>query len=378
MTVSGTPEPASSIVNEAADVYYTGHYWNDLPAVTRYMSKSFTGDPDKSWVTDFHERYCSQPFERGLFINCGNGWVEREFVDQGLVRTGVAFDYAQDLLDQAEQLRGDRPITYFQTDCNRVEFEADQFDLIVNVAALHHVQYLDRLCRILCQAARPDAIFVNYDYIGPSRNQYSLRHWLLIRRGNRRLPPSIRKPRLRRPHLATMLVTDPTEAIHSALIPDMVSRYFDVVERHDTGGGIAYELLTHNDRLHSAAPEERDRHVEALLALDGEATRSGRVPPLFSYFVTRPRKQALQDAYHLRRWSAEEAERERRAAKRGGVYSNLEYVKLSVQRLYGEIERKRHIARQRLGALRLRASRVLGRLLRLGRRVAAWLRPRRG
>jgi SAM-dependent methyltransferase len=253
-------------------------------------------------------------------------------MDHGMARQAVAFDYSHDLLAQAEQQRGDRPITYFQADCNRIELEPDSFDLVVNVAALHHVQYLDRLCRIVCRATRQDGVFVNYDYIGPSRNQYAWRHWLQIRRANRGLPPSIRKPRLRRPHLATMLATDPTEAVHSAMIPAVVARYFDIVERHDTGGGIAYELLTHNPRLGTVPPAERDRHVERLLALDREATRTGRVPPLFTYFIARPKRSVLQHEVRLRGWQQEEAERERRAAVRGGVYSDAQYVELLLQR----------------------------------------------
>jgi SAM-dependent methyltransferase len=219
-----------------------------------------------------------------------------------------------------------------QADCNRIELEPDSFDLVVNVAALHHVQHLDRLCRVLCRATRPDGVFVNYDYIGPSRNQYSWRHWLQVRRANRGLPPSIRKPRLRRPHLATMLATDPTEAVHSALIPALVARYFEIVERHDTGGGIAYELLTHNPRLGSVPPAERDGQVERLLALDRQATRSGRVPPLFTYFVARPDKAVLGASAQLRAWQDEEAERERRAAARGGVYTSAQYLELQLQR----------------------------------------------
>ena len=64
-----------TVVNEASEIYYHGQYWNDLPAVQRYMSECFTGDPDKSWTHDFLERYCQRPFSSALFLNCGNGWV---------------------------------------------------------------------------------------------------------------------------------------------------------------------------------------------------------------------------------------------------------------------------------------------------------------
>jgi SAM-dependent methyltransferase len=331
-------QPGQTVVSETSGVYYQGQYWNDLPPVLRYMCECFTGDPEKSWTLDFRERYCERPFENALFLNCGNGWVEREFVDLGMVRNAVAFDYSHELLAKAEEERGERSIRYFQADCNKVEFDEDEFDLVVNVAALHHVQYVDRMCRVLCRALRPGGVFVNYDYIGPSRNQYSRRQWSLIKRTNRRLPPSVRKPRLAYPHLATMLVTDPTEAIHSGEVVEMISRYFTMVERHDTGGGVAYDLLTHNPRLSTLPPDELDGHVDRILAVDREATARGQVPPMFSYFIARPAKPVLRDAERLRAWEREEAERERLAARRGGTYRTADYARLQRQLV------RRHVA----------------------------------
>jgi SAM-dependent methyltransferase len=292
------------------------------------MSANFTGDASKWWTTDFAERFCQEPFDRAFFINCGNGWVEREFVDNGWVRSATAFDYSDDLLRQAEAGRGTRPIEYFQADANRLELEADQFDLIVNVASLHHVQYIDRMCRMLCNSLKPDGLILNYDYIGPGRNQYPQRQWRNIRAVNRSLPPNWRKKPLRRPHLPTMLYTDPTEAIHSDLVVETLGRYFDIFERHDTAGGVAYELLTHNPRLKTLPAETADRLVDRVLKADRDLTRRGEVPTMFSYFLARPRKETLADEQGLARYSSAEEERERRAAQRRGTYSTAQYLEV--------------------------------------------------
>jgi hypothetical protein len=146
-------------------------------------------------------------------------------------------------------------------------------------------------------------------------------HWWRIVRANRRLPPEVRKERLVRPHLPTILHNDPTEAIHSDLILPVMGRYFDIVERHDTGGGIAYELLTHNPAVHTLGPERTDPHIRQLLAWDRRDTARGLVPPLFSYFLARPRPAALWDAARLRAFQNEEDRREARARAHGGVYS---------------------------------------------------------
>jgi len=331
--MSVAPPAPKTTVNENSAIYYSGQYWNSLPQVLAYMSEDFTGDPVKWWATDFRDRFCSEPLGSALVVNCGNGWVERELVDRGMVTTVTAFDYSWDLLCEAARECGSRAIHYVRADANTVSFAPDSFDVIFNVAALHHVQYIDRLCRVLCGALKPSGVFVNFDYIGPHRNQYSRRHWRRITRVNRRLPAAVRKQPLRRAHIPTMLSTDPTEAIHSELILATVARYFDIFERHDTGGGIAYELLTDNPSLHALGPEAADPYVRELLAWDRHYTVRGQVPPLFSYFLARPRKDVLRDTARLCSFQDEEDRREARAQSRGGVYSFADVLTMLRHRL---------------------------------------------
>ncbi len=317
-------------VNKKSEVYYSGKYWNDYPQVLQYMCENFTGDKNKWWVQDFKDRFANQPFERGLFLNCGNGWVERDFIDKNIVRHAIGFDYAHDLLMAAQREKGDRSIDYFQTDVNKIDFAGEPFDLVVNVAALHHVQYINRLCQILCETIQPNGLFVHFDYIGPRRNQYSLLHWLILKSVNNGLPDTIRKNSFQRPHLPTMLVNDPTEAIHSDIIFETVERYFEIMERHDTGGGIAYEIMTHNQNMQSCATQELEPAIAYLLELDRKFSRDKFVPPLFSYFIAKPRKTVLRDGAALRHFQERENQRERIAARRGGVYSWREFLALKI------------------------------------------------
>jgi SAM-dependent methyltransferase len=322
--VTALPAPAATVVNDNSSnsaVYYSYQYWNDLPQVVAYMSENFTGHPGKWWVDDFKERFCQTPLARVLVLNCGNGWVERELVDKGMALAVTAFDYSADLLRAAMEARDRRPIHYVRADANTVSFAPEAFDAVFNVAALHHVQYLNRLCRELCQSLKPTGVLVNFDYIGPHRNQYSRAHWRRIVRANRQLPAEVRKARLLRPHLPSLLKSDPTEAIHSDLILPVVGRYFDIVERHDTGGGIAYEILTHNPAVHTLGPERADLHIRRILAWDRHDTIRGLVPPLYSYFLAYPRPAVLRDAAALQAFQEDEDRREARSRAWGGVYS---------------------------------------------------------
>lgn len=326
--------PEEAVIYGSNPQYYTGTYWNDFLRVQEYMADNFTGDKQKWWTRDFKERFAAQPFEQALFLNCGNGWVERDFVDESIVKRAIAFDYSHELLLEASRMKGRRPIYYFQADVNKVDFPVDQFDLIVNVAALHHVQFINRLCYILCTTLKESGLFVNFDYIGPARNQYSNHHWHWIRQVNRSLPDFVRKCPLQKHHLPTMLYSDPTEAIHSDLIFPTLSRYFEVIERHDTGGGIAYEILTHNTKLSSIPPEQLNPYIDQILAFDKKYTEEKKVPPLFSYFIARPRKETLADRNKNRSCQAIEDRREERARRRGLVYSNRDYLALLLHSIY--------------------------------------------
>jgi SAM-dependent methyltransferase len=276
-----------------------------------------------------------------LVLNCGNGWVERELIDLGIVKKVTAFDYLFDLLRIAEKERGERPISYFQADANKIDFGENQFDLIVNVASLHHVQYINRLCHILCKAIVEDGILVNYDYIGPHRNQYPFKQWYYINKVNHSLPDSMKKSPIIKPHLPTMIYQDPTEAIHSELIIESVARYFEMFERHDTGGGIAYELLTNNPKLKNVPADELDVHIKKILIADKKYTSLKRVPPLFSYFLAKPRKSLLSDKMRLEYFQRAEDLREKRARKRHGLYSNRQYLMLIAHSLWHKLLRVR-------------------------------------
>lgn len=317
-----------SIINQNSDIYYKGNYWNDLPKVLEYMSQNFTGNKDKYWVDDFKERFAKKPFKHGLFLNCGNGWVERDFIDKNIVLEATAFDYAKELLKIAKEKKGNRKIKYFQADVNKVDFKENQFDLIVNVAALHHVQYINRLSFVLAKCLKKYGIFVNFDYIGPHRNQYPLKQWYYINKINNSLPDNIKKSPLDYPHLATMLHHDPTEAIHSELIFESLSYFFDIFERHDTGGGIAYMILTHNTKLNKIRQKILDKYINKILTADKYYTDSGKVPSMFSYFIAKSKKEVLLDKHRVKFIKDRENLREKNAESLAGVYTKYDFLKL--------------------------------------------------
>lgn len=299
--------------------YYQHRYWNDFEFVRRRLNERATGDATITWPEHLRDRW--GPFERALVLNCGNGWVERDLVAKGVVRSAVGVDVSGELLDEARRTAADLglPLEYVRCDTNLAQFPDGPFDLVVNHAALHHVAYLDRVLRRLWEVLEPAGILVSWDYVGPHRNQYRARQWEAAWDTNLALPPHVRQV-MRYPDLGTMIGGDPTEAIHSEMILQMVGRYFDTEHRRDLGGGVGYLLLTHNEAIHGLDERAAEPFVELIMGADAALTAESPELSLFVYHVARPRPGALDDAELLGRWTTEEEVRESAAATRGGVY----------------------------------------------------------
>jgi 2-polyprenyl-3-methyl-5-hydroxy-6-metoxy-1,4-benzoquinol methylase len=121
-----------STVNPDSSVYYHSGYWNDLAAVRDHIGALATGDAGLPWYLHLLQ-WRGRPFRKALFLNCGNGWVERDLINAGVVLDGVGIDYSDDLLESArtEAEKNHLPLRYYQMDTNTAEFPEGDYDLVV-------------------------------------------------------------------------------------------------------------------------------------------------------------------------------------------------------------------------------------------------------
>jgi hypothetical protein len=390
-------------VNPDSAVYYTGRYWNEYPQVKAYIFGRISGDENVDIFSHFAQRVPRQ-FERALILNCGNGWVERDLFARGVLAEAVGVDYSDALLAEARSSARTLGLRarYQKMDVNSALFPSDPMDLAVNYAAGHHIAYLDRVFRAVCNILPADGWYFGYDYVGAHRNQYSGEAWDQIGQLNHRMPPHLRQE-LAYPHLPTMLLTDPTEAIHSELVFEVFRRYFQVVEHVPVGGAIAYPLLTFNERMFSAPDgDEKSMWIQKILEADAQFLDSHPDSALFAYFTGRPLKAVLGDDEQLLRWTEEEDQREADARLNGGEYyprtsvaamtiaaeeSRVQaaeavlakhQLEQRVENLEGELEALRTSVSYRL-AMKLTGGRVAGALRRLPvvrpirQALASWL-----
>ncbi len=307
------------IAPSSSNVYYGGDYWNDWRTVAREIDRRVSGRPDVGYRDHFHELVDGRRFERALFLNCGDGNVERGFLQAGLIDSGVGIDISDDLIAIAREAARGLPLRYVQLDVNQGILPHQRYDLIVNNAAGHHIAYVDRVFRALCAALSPDGFFLHCDYVGPHRNQYPHSSWAACAEVNRSLPSHARQV-LRYPHMPTMLHLDPSEAVHSELLLETSARYFTTDCYRPIGGAIAYPILSHNQALRRLAPADAEPVISEVLLADLAYLHEKPESTLFAFWFGRPKHAVLHDDEQLQRWRNEENAREERARQQGGRY----------------------------------------------------------
>lgn len=307
-------------------------YWNDFEAVLDYIATAVSGRQKLWWRDHLMQSY--GPFDSAFFLNCGNGWVEREFFQAGVIQRAICTDISEPMLADAAKAAAaiGFPVEYLLQDCNTLSSDKIKVDLVVNHAAMHHVAYIDHVTRELAKMLKTGGYYVGFDYVGHHRNQYPYEVWSKVLEFSERLPSQYRL-QSGYPHLKTMLATDPTEAIHSELQVQVMGRYFDILEYSNIGGAIAYQLLFNNKALF------RDRHtpegsliVQKILDYDRAFCDAHPEHNLFAFWIARPKSQWPSPA-QLSQWTLEEVERETKAKNNGGRY----YPVTALELIYNEM-----------------------------------------
>jgi len=305
-------EVPDTIEASSANVYYSDIYWNDFNPVQKYLNQLATGDERTDWRSHLLHLNKGRPFKKVLVLSCGNGWVERDMHEVGLIESAVGVDINRELLDQAEKGAAAKnlPFSYFHHDSNKYkDFPGSGYDLVLNHASLHHVAYIDFHTRAVWRVLlRDGGILVNYEFTGPHRNQYPQYQWEFMENMNDKFDKSVKRD-LAYPHLPTMLVMDPSEAIHSDLIVKTLHRYFTSIWDRKLNGAIAYELLSHVPGLKELPVDILNRHIDSVLNADQKFAKENPESYMFWYSIMRPK--ALVSSSDMEIWTSKENFREK-------------------------------------------------------------------
>jgi len=239
------------------------------------------------WYRYIVERCCPEARAVGLSVCCGSGFVEREFVKQGICEAIEGVDISPEAVEvcrrEAESAGLSDRLTYRVADVERIELKPHSYDLVVAWMALHHLRRLEHVFREVRRALRPEGIFIINEYVGPARFQVPEERVAIINRILADVPESLRrtldgevKERFEPPQLSDIIRYDPSEAVRSDHIMPLLKQTFAVTDCIGYGGTILYWVLqgiVHNFK--GDDPEHR-AVLGRLYAAEREVLEGGR------------------------------------------------------------------------------------------------------
>ncbi|MCX8069349.1 MAG: methyltransferase domain-containing protein [Thermodesulfovibrionales bacterium] len=236
-------------------------YWLAVPEVQRrYQRRSVDRTCYENWVEYCIGEFLSgkTPVEKCLSLGCGTGWLERQLARLNIFKICEAYDCSPVAIDIArrESLNmGANNIYYEVKDIEKCEFTTASFDVVWFNGSLHHIKELERVCEMVKRSLKPDGYLFFNEYVGPSRFSFTERQKAVIRAAYELIPLKFRRSFIKDyPHEYLMtpplpdptevILSDPSEAIRSDEIMNIVGKYFRICKKNNCGGTILQFLLS--------------------------------------------------------------------------------------------------------------------------------------
>ena len=256
--------------------------WSSSPLVDRIINRRVAGVETRNWLGWVKEKYLKEPAGMGLSIGCGTGLLERDAVDQGLCLAMEGVDIAGGALEIARGKAGGLPVTYRQMDLESDILPPGKYDVVFSAGALHHVNRLDFCIEQLHASLKEDGLLVLNEYTGPCRFQWEARqlkpvfeiYGFLPWRYRYNYLASETVPYPQRPEICSMVADDPSEAVRSSEMLDVVERYFERIDRRKIGGTLLNPFLS-GILENFDEEEELDRSFISVVAMLEEQLMQG-------------------------------------------------------------------------------------------------------
>ncbi len=288
-----------------------GWMWLAHPMVRARLNTLASGRPDQDaydrLVEILRERGQSIPVPRAVSLGCGFGNLERDLARRGIIREIEAYDIAPTAIEEARRLAAEAGMDglhYHLADLERAAFPAGQADVVFAHASVHHIERLEALFDTVERMLKPGGLFHIWEYVGPTRFQWTDAQMALtndflgsLPERLRRMPSGRERPLQTRPTIATMIDVDPSEAIRSADIVKLMRERFEIIEERPLGGTLLHLGLAEIAQNFDADRSPADRQaLEDFFAAEDAAMRDGRIGS-DHVVITAARRSPVQESH---------------------------------------------------------------------------------
>lgn len=265
--------------------------WLQDRFVRAIVNERISGSQQR-WPLDWFRELGLGVFDRALSLGCGTGALERDLARRGLVRTCLGLDISEAAIAhsrRAAQEAGIDCLEYQVADLDALSLPEARYDAIFFHQALHHVSRLESCLQAVRSALREGGVLYLDEYVGPSRSEWNRMRMRGVRSAFRSIPRAAR--RVGRVGLPVDW-RDPSEAIRSSEIEDLVSGLFAPIARRPYGGNLLAPLLP-NLSLDVLGDDEHRAVVERLAEQESERIAGGE-RSFYVVAVLRRREQGLR------------------------------------------------------------------------------------
>lgn len=272
-----------------------------------YISQLITGSAELSPTLWAIQRFAPlKPVENALELGCLSGEKLIATVQGGLALKGHGVDIAKAGIKAAAELAFEKGlqerVTFSLMDLNKPALDPESFDIAIANGVLHHIANLEECLANVYASLRPGGCLFASEFTGPSRYRYSDEDIRLINEGIDLLPPELRpNTPFGMDHVQPKLDADPSEAIRSEEIEDILNRTFEEVATRPYGGNVLMRALTQD--FFRGFSNENPTHREAISKLLAFETRllANGLRSHHTYFIAkkRPGEPLHNDASRL-------------------------------------------------------------------------------
>ena len=234
--------------------------WWNIPEIRRRWNTIITGDQNVDFREYIAKKYLNGGSLSALSLGCGYGLTELEWAGQGVFKKIDAYDLSENRIKQAiinAKQKGLSDVLNFHVGDVNVTDIKDYYDVVIAEGILHHLSPLNEALIKINKFLKPNGYLIINEFVGPTRFQWTKRQLEVINgllsilpsKYTRLYNSNLYKPRVYKPSLLRMILSDPSEAVESSKIYPLLHEVFDVLEVKEFGGTIhqlLFDGIAHN------------------------------------------------------------------------------------------------------------------------------------
>jgi len=227
--------------------------WTEHPFVrSERLNRMVSDSPDHDchqWFLEVAQDLgFSLPVSSALSLGCGFGDLERGYSQYNFAEVHEGIDVAEGAVTEAGRLAreaGMHHIRYSTADLNVAELPEERHAVVLAHQSVHHINRLEHLAEQVRRTLKPGGLFMMNEYVGlnriqmdPAQREFGNRLFSLLPERYLQMANESVRQTIEMATAEEVEAYDPSEAIRSEDIVDIMGDMLELVGRRDYGGNL--------------------------------------------------------------------------------------------------------------------------------------------